>query len=219
MRILPTNCIGRAKSAISSILPERFSFGRLKTQLCDSFERVVQKPEISSHDMVSANNIHIRDFIENPISRFKTNPELRKPIEQLVARVDRELAEVTPLKQEMIVYRGRSTSPFSKRMNRDFGIIANAQKGDIITPDFSYVYAEYTRPLAEIERTRHVNPKNFGTNKIGGIMYEIVLPEGSKVSLGKDVLIPREARYQILQKSQEQDGGTLVKMKYLLPEA
>ena len=230
MKITPVNCFARAKSTISSMLPERFSFGRIKTQLCDTFERIthtgnkfnikagiIGESQVSAHDTLSKPNIHLRDFIENPNSRFRRCSESVQKLEKLMEETDSEFVKLAPLKEEMTVYRGRSLHPSSKRLNRDFGIVASAKEGDIITPDLSYAYAEYTRPLAEVERVSNIKPEDIGSRKIGGIMYEIVLPKGAQVSRGENVLMPREAKYQILQKSQEQDGCTFVKLKYMLP--
>ena len=231
MQILPINCISRTKSAIKSIIPAQFSFGRIKTQISDTFERIsasgakfngnagtTGKSKISAHDSLVRPNLHLRDFMENPNSRFKKDPEVRGRLEKLISETDKEFEELPPISTEMTVWRGRSMHPSSKRLNRDFGIIAAAKEGDIITPDNCWAHAHYERAMAEAEKYSHINFEDIGTKKINGIIYEVVLPAGSKVSKGETVLMPRGANYQILEKAKEQDGGTFVKMKYILPQ-
>ena len=114
---------------------------------------------------------------------------------------DREFKVLKPTKKKMTLWRGiDGSSVFSERFKEAY----NTKAGDIIyMPGYAYAAAE--KWYAE----------SFG--KRGGkrgILYEITVPKGAKLSKKSSYIFPRYSKFECMD-VEDQEAYRLIKLKYL----
>ncbi len=177
--------------------------------LCDIYsEKCVTMPEtskatqIEAHHGINGKNYDIRSELA------KTGKS------KLADKYDAQFAALPPLERECVVYRGRLKHWANGDRNIDFDIVSKANPGDIITPDTGYSYTAMDRRTAN----------GFtAAKKEDGMMYQIIIPKGAKVSRngehGGEILMPRNAQYKVVSKGKDPNGLLNVVLEYILPKS
>ena len=135
-----------------------------------------------------------KEQIAKKLVRVKTNIA-----ESNIDRIDtnRDFLKLEPQPKECTVFRGRSRY-IGQQKGSDFDIIKNAQIGDEIVPTGAFAYAAHFKPQV----AQYVGTSDRET--IEGILYEIVVPKGSKISVNMEhngeAVFPALSRFKLLQK-------------------
>lgn len=112
------------------------------------------------------------------------------------------------------LFRGMAST--SDRVDDGIKVVQNAKIGDTIIPDYGYAYASKSKSIGKdyafVDRQEWQGPR---------VLMEIITPKGAQLSRNtrhlKEVVFPRNAKYQIIDKKDE-NGVTKVVMKYILPK-
>ena len=182
-----------------------------------SKERVIcqsNKENVSLHGHLHGINHH---FIHSPYPEHMNMKfmHLNMTPREMISLADKEFKSLKPLEQNLNVYRcvGEKPNFFSeyplylKRLS--------IKKGDIID------MKEYAYATSDISYAKVYLPNNKG------VLYEIEVPKGSKVSrtgiIGKqdEIVFPRSSKFECLDVKQIKDINTdylHVKLKYIVPE-
>lgn len=100
--------------------------------------------------------------------------------------------------------------------NEGTEIINGAKPGDTIMPDYGYAYATTSKEVAKGFATGH---SYDGQDPARHVLMEIKTPIGTRISKNpfhlREVVFPRKARYQLIEKSAN-DGVTNAILKYIL---
>lgn len=184
--------------------------------------------EIPEHHNVFGFNQSVREAIESRANNFKgLSEEKIKTVlenEKLIEKLDKDFEQLPPLEHDCIVYKGLSEqlNSYLKNYNNAFELMQKAKVGDVVVPDTAYTYTAFYRSTAENwggEGARHVY-KDGKESRI--MMYEIYLPKGAKVSRNfehrGEVLMPRGAKYKIMDKKVLKNGDMEITLEYILPE-
>ncbi|MCD7878666.1 MAG: hypothetical protein LUG16_01880, partial [Candidatus Gastranaerophilales bacterium] len=153
-------------------------------------------------------------------SAYGFNYELRnKPEgyipENLESRIlDKGLENLSPLKKNETVYRGVNGNRFFKKNLEYVKSLINAKKGDVIS-DKGYGYASFSKKIAN-------HYSDGGLCDGLGARMKIIVPEGSKVSIGgkqHEMLFPRNAQFEVVEQAKiAEDGIMEIVLKYILPK-
>ncbi len=199
-------------------------------QIAQSLEKYVptvsDNSAVSMHHDINGENTSIREAIsaktKNPSELSEYQIKNIKHMEQRMAEIDKEFAQLPPLEKDCIVYRGRAENPIIKRNNGDFKIMDNAKVGDVVIPDTAYSYTAFHYDMAN-NWCQGGRMTDINNNPLRTIMYEIHLPKGAKVSRnlehGGEVVMPRGAQYKVLDKKVAQNGDIEVALEYILPKS
>ena len=131
---------------------------------------------------------------------------------EMISMTDFEFKRLKPLEQKMYVYRAIGEKPEFFSEYKLYQKARDIQKGDVMMMR-EYAYATSDPSYAQVYLTN---------NK--GILYEIEVPEGAKISrigdIGSkdEVVFPRASKFECTDVKQIKDAEndyTLVKLKYL----
>ena len=123
-------------------------------------------------------------------------------VHDVISITDKEFKRVKPTKKELVLWRGiEGYDLFKERFERSY----NVKKGDIVyMPEYAFASGE----------------KIFAEGYTGikkGILYEIDVPKGAKLSLKGHYIFPRYSKFECIG-SEEQEKYKLIKLKYLPKE-
>ena len=135
-------------------------------------------------------------------------------------KIDEKFAKLMPTKNDCVVYRGEvKEGPFYSGWGKSpaLEVIEKANIGDRIIPNQGgYSYTAFHRRLAE------GFAGNGAPREKRGILYEIRIPKGAKVSRnlehGGEVIMPRDAEYKLISKGTDPHGYFNVVLEYILPK-
>lgn len=138
----------------------------------------------------------------------KLSTKEKEEIKEKIKITDMLFEKVKPLKTEQKVYRSISYPKFDcekKLFNKTYANIYELEAGEHVVLDPAYMYA---------------GEKDFvNTNYRSNINMEIILPKGTKrLPHGGECLLPRNSEYELLSRTDAQDGNTDVVLKYILPK-
>ncbi len=187
-----------------------------KTELfCQKYwNNVLQKNKknLNSINKISTNfdltdvNRYLLDYYEDGFL-----PDLEKSIgmklNEFIVKSDLEFKFLKPTKTPLTLWRGVGnpdymTNPLLKAL---FKKSLDAKEGDIVCMPI-YAYTSTDREYSELFLRRN-----------GGILYQIEVPQGSKISGFVDYTFPRYSRFECTGTEQLEDGK-LIKLKYIKPE-
>lgn len=176
--------------------------------------RQSNKQRVSLHENLHGINHH---FIQSPYPKDMDikMPGLGMTPREMIRVADFEFKNLKPLEQKMTVYRAIGEKPdfFSEYplYCKKLGV----KKGDIIDMK-EYAYA-----------TSDISYANVYMPSGKGIMYEIEIPKGARVSrtgtLGveDEIVFPRSSKFECIDTQKVVEDGNeflKVKLKYLMPE-
>ena len=148
-----------------------------------------------------------KDLLRN----YKPIPFVSTTTKKIIATSDKEFKLLTPTTEDMVLWRG-ITAPNYKDPNaiRVFDQASRVKKGDIIhMPE--YAFASTERKTAEL----------YAPKDKRGIIYEIEVPKGAKISHSFNYIFPRYSVFECLETEIIPNGifsNKLVKLRYILPE-
>lgn len=145
---------------------------------------------------------------------LEENPDWSKVID-MMDNADAEFKKLPKSIFKRTFYRGMVST--TDRIDDGIKAIQNAKIGDIVIPDYGYAYATTNKSIGEgyafVDRPNWEGPR---------VLMEIIAPRGSQLSRKpthlNEVVFPRNAKYQIIDKKEE-NGITKVIMKYVLPKS
>ncbi len=185
-------------------------------KLLKQFE-ITDDSAVLTHHSLNSMNSDVRDIMRTKnltelLEEFGYR-EIRTILSKIV-KTDAEFEKLPPLEHEQVVYRGRAYNRIRKNCNGDFKIVENAKVGDVIVPDEGYSYTGFDSSVLN----------GYGSSS-NGILYEIRLPKGAKVSRNSEhwiahkgeAVMPRGAKYKVLYKNVDKNGLTNIVMEYILP--
>lgn len=216
---------GLKKSNISKTLPQKLPVKQVaeKDLFCHQYwadarkERVISqsnKETVSLHGELNGINHH---FIRSPYPEHMNMKFMNTGLtpREMISLTDKEFKSLKPLEQNLNVYRcvGEKPDFFSEYplYLKRLGI----KKGDIID------MKEYAYATSDISYAKVYMPDNRG------ILYEIEVPKGAKVSrtgfIGTkdEIVFPRSSKFECVDVNQIKDSNTdylHVKLKYIVPE-
>ena len=186
-----------------------------KQHLCEKYWKKVPKLSKRNHvELESAlYSVNLKLLTGNGPSSQEFLKRYNLPIEKIIALTDREFKTLNKTKKKMTVYRGipepkESEHPLLKNLYQDS---LNISENDIMTAR-GYTFAAVERRLAEL----------FGLySQKKGIIYEIIIPKGAKISQRwNEVIFPRYSKFKCIEtKDVTDENGTykLKKLEYILP--
>lgn len=122
-------------------------------------------------------------------------------IREVISKSDKEFKILKPIGEKMTLWRGiNGFNNFPKRFQQSY----DTKVGDIIYMQ-EYAYASESKSYAE------------GFAKINsdkGILYEIEVPKGAKLSTKQHYIFPRYSKFECTG-TEEQERFKLIKLKYL----
>lgn len=116
--------------------------------------------------------------------------------------------KLSPITENITVYRGiPSRPPFMKAENYLFEEAINLKPGEIIAMrEYAYV-------------TTNINYAAKGYTGDKGILYEINIPKGARISTrGHESVMPRYSRFKCISNETLEDGSHKIKLEYILPD-
>ena len=140
-----------------------------------------------------------------------------KTVKEIITESDVEFKRLKPTSQKLTVYRCIGEKPDFFAEYKIYLKKYNTKPGDVIyMPEYAYAASD----------TGYA--KSFLSYK-NGIVYEIEVPEGSRVSLtgkitdgkmshGHECVFPRFSRFLCTAKSKDEKGHVYLKLKYIKPE-
>ena len=161
-------------------------------------------------DIADINEILVGESI--PYYQWLTE-SLDKPLEKVLASIDTVFKMQKPTKRTMTLWRGISEPGLIKsgRLSR-FNSKYNAKPGEIIyMPE--YAFASNDKKYSEYYM------KNAGNKR--GIIYEIEVPEGSKICRQYHHIFPRSSTFECLDNTEfklNDKTYRYIKLRYLNPE-
>lgn len=187
----------------------------LRQQFCERYWKKTPKlPKRNYVELESAlYNVNLRLLTGTGPSSQEFLRRYELPFSKIIALTDKEFKTLNKTKKEMTVYRGiaepyDSQNPLLKKMYQDS---LKLSKNDIMVSK-GYLFASIGRHLAEL----------FGlfSNK-KGILYEINVPKGAKISQRWDeVIFSRYSKFKCVETKEINDENgqyTLKKLEYILP--
>ena len=128
-------------------------------------------------------------------------------IAKVITKTDFDFKRLLPIENSITVYRCiRKRPDYLEDVGTLFKKSTQTQKGDIVTLK-EYAYCSPQKDYAEC----------FLSD--GGIIYEIQLPKGAKISQrGADCVLPRYFRAECLSNELTNEGYHYIKLRGILPE-
>lgn len=216
---------GIKKTNVAKTLPQKVQVKKVadKDLFCHQYwadaraERVIRqsnRESVSLHGELHGINHH---FILSPYPEHMNMKFMNTGLtpREMISLADTEFKTLKPLEQNLNVYRCVGEKPdffseyplYLKRLG--------VKKGDIID------MKEYAYATSDISYAKVYMPNNRG------VLYEIEVPKGSKVSrtgiIGKqdEIVFPRSSKFECTDVKHIKDGDTdclHVKLKYIVPE-
>ena len=149
----------------------------------------------------------------NPNAKKYTEHEIKMPIQKFLAKTDKEFKRLTSTNEYLILWRGISP-PLKKAKKRcmRFEQAYNCKAGDTVyMPEYAHASdsVKYALIFAQ-DCTLH-----------DSIVYEIHVPEGSKIHRSTEYIFPRYSKFECLETQNMDEEGVkykLIKLKYIKPE-
>ena len=188
----------------------------LKQQFCERYWK--KAPKLSKRDYVELEsalyNVNLKLLTGNKPSSQEFLRRYELPFSKIIALTDKEFKALNKIKKTITVYRGISEpretdNPIFKKMYQDS---LSLSENDIMVSR-GYTFASIERRLAEL----------FGlfSNK-KGILYEINVPKGSRMSQRwGEVIFPRYSKFKCVETKEINDENgkyVLKKLNYILPD-
>lgn len=148
-----------------------------------------------------------KDFLRN----YKPIPFISTGTKTIISNSDKEFKLLAPTTEDIVLWRG-VTAPNYRNPNaiRAFNQAAKVQKGDLIhMPE--YAFASTEKKTAEL----------YAPKDKRGIIYEIEVPKGARISHNFNYIFPRYSVFECLGTEIIPNGifpNKLVKLRYILPE-
>lgn len=147
-------------------------------------------------------------LIKSPYPKMinEIQPQIGLTPRQIITKTDLDFRRLVPTEEDMHVYRCIGEKPEFFSEYPLYQKALNVKKGDVIMMR-EYAYA------AEAE----AYSKNFLANN-RGILYDIEVPKGSRISRAGDVVFPRSSRFECLDTKDiitADENYKLVKLRYL----
>lgn len=173
-------------------------------RITNSVQNAAKNTSVAMHsDLFEINKELLRSY--KPIQFVSTGTK------RMIADSDRNFKLLNPLAEDIVLWRG-ITAPNYKNPNaiRAFDQAAKVQKGDIVhMPE--YAFASTERKTAEL----------YAPKDKRGIIYEIEVPKGARISHSFNYIFPRYSVFECLDTEIIPNGifpNKLVKLRYILPE-
>lgn len=134
-------------------------------------------------------------------------PQVGLTPRQIITKTDFDFRRLVPIEEDMHVYRCIGEKPEFFSEYPLYQKALKVKKGDVIMMR-EYAYAAETEAYS----------KNFLANN-KGILYDIEVPKGSRISRAGDVVFPRSSRFECLDTRDiitEDANYKLVKLRYLV---
>lgn len=153
-------------------------------------------------DITDANNYLLGCCGRGYLSKFRKSVGMN--IDKFIACSDLEFKFLKPTKEPLTLWRGIGTPDYG---NNSFPQVLfekslKTQKGDIVyMPE--YAYASASREYSE-----------FYTKMDGGILYQIEVPKGAKISRANEYIFPRYSKFECIG-TEEIENGKLIKLRYI----
>ena len=170
------------------------------------------KPKVStSFYFHEVNNYFING---NPkAKKYLEHDDICMPVQRFLAKSDKEFKELTPTKEELILWRGISPPlKKAKKRNMRYEQAYNCKAGNIVCmPEYAFATDKMKHAL--------LFAKHFILRD--GILYEIQVPEGSKIHRSVEYVFPRYSKFECLGTQNMENEGIrykLIKLKYIQPK-
>ena len=167
---------------------------------------------VSLHGYLHGINHHL---IKSPYPEHMDSPFMQNLTpRQMITKSDIEFKTLTPLQDNLTVYRCIGEKPEFFSEYKLYKQRLNIKPNDIID------MKEYAYAASNVEYARHFLPNNRG------ILYQIEIPKGAKISSigpndSQEIVFPRSSKFQCIgtQNVQNENENYLnIKLKYILPE-
>ena len=138
---------------------------------------------------------------------------LKTPLYKFLAKTDLEFKQLTPVKEDLVLWRGISPpSKNYKKRNLKYAHAMSYKAGDIVfMPE--YAYASKSMKLS-------MSYADSGVTR-NGILYEIHVPKGSKIHNSTEYIFQRASKFECLEaEDKEIDEKTYrhIVLNYIEPE-
>ena len=159
----------------------------------------------TSFDITDINRVLLGQASEKYAKNLEKSLDMS--IVEFIKKTDIEFKSVTPLKEDKIVWRGIPNPGEDKKRCLRYGKALNTKAGDIICmPEYAYASDEktYAQGFA-------------GSN---GILYEIQIPKGAKISR-QPFIFPRYSKFKCIDIVEPKESVTykLIKLIYINPKS
>ena len=168
---------------------------------------------VSLHEKLNGINHH---FISSPHPKDMNlpAPNCKLTPRKMISKTDFEFKILKPQDKELTVYRCIGEKPDFFSEYKLYQKRLNIKKGDIINMR-EYAYCTSDRSYAEV----------YLPNR-KGILYEIIIPKGSRISeigdgVNNEVVFPRSSKFKCLEVTKvknDKDDYLHVKLEYIKPE-
>lgn len=145
------------------------------------------------------------------LRRNRDNIMSRFTAQRIIRHSDSEFKQLKPIEKDMTLWRGVSIPSYREDQFYDtFNKASNVKKGDIIhMPE--YAYASTERSTANL----------YAPKGKRGIIYEIEVPKGAKISHSFDYVFPRYSKFECLNVELGEEilnPRKHIKLRYILPD-
>lgn len=125
-------------------------------------------------------------------------------VQDVITLTDKEFKQLKPTKKQLTLWRGIVPySIFTERFKKSY----ETKKGDVVCMP-EYAYSSFTKNYAEAFAK---------SSDRKGILYEIMVPKGSKISQAIHCIFPRYSKF-LCTDVVEKERFKLIKLKYLPKE-
>ena len=182
--------------------------------------RFFDRSSVPHHSKLNTfNHILVRPYEEifaGEMQKTSSLLEGKSPYE-ILKETDIAFKRLKPTEENITVYRCIGEKPDFFKEYALYKKACNIKVGEKLTmPEYAYAASDKNYAMVYAANNR-------------GIMYEIVVPKGSKVSLtdklvngklpdGNECVFPRSSHFECLEKTIDENGLIHIKLKYLIPK-
>lgn len=173
-------------------------------KVVNSAQQTAKQSSVSMHsNLFEINTDLLRNY--KPLAFVPTSTQ------KIITNSDKEFKLLAPIPEDMVLWRGISAPGYKEpEALKAFNQAAMIQKGDVIhMPE--YAFAATKRKTAEL----------YAPQNKRGVIYEIEVPKGARISHSFNYIFPRFSIFECLETKLLPNGifpVKLVKLKYILPE-
>ena len=197
---------GKTKTLVKSVPTEELFCHKYWKMVKDNGKLTCQgQKSVDLGEYLHSINHH---FIHSPYPKMidEIQPQVGLTPRQIISKTDLDFKRLLPTEEDMHVYRCIGEKPEFFSEYASYKKAFNVKKGDVITMR-EYAYAAESEAYA----------RNFLPNN-KGILYDIEVPKGSKISRYGDIIFPRSSKFECIDTKNiisADENYKLVKLRYL----
>ena len=155
-------------------------------------------------------------FIKGSKNIKTLEKQLEMPLNEFIAKTDKEFKQLTPCENSMVLWRGLSAPEKGAKRNPRYEQAYNCKTGDIICMP-EYAYATNMDNVALVYAQAYIQ----GIYPRNGIIYKIHVPKGSRINNSANYIFPRCSKFECLgaqDVTEKRAKYRLITLRYLQPK-